>query len=283
MRAKCAKILHHIKRHNARRFWNFSFCFPCSGLLSSLFGGTEVSYPPQTQHMSRLSKLYLLSYNSLQCLGWALALSRVLGSVLATKSIHGAYASAGDLICLLQTISFLEVIHAAIGLVSSGAVLALMQWGGRTHFLLAIVRQIPEVQNLPSVFITFTAWSISELEVVPQFFGLALAKRVLATAVPIFGGLDVRVWSSTCTSRAVTRDLYNVLRGEACRMINATWIWRLCVHPRIQLFLWKVAWRRLPTRTILHARGMDIPLLYPSRCAEEESLDYVLFLCLKAR
>ncbi|XP_008788077.1 very-long-chain (3R)-3-hydroxyacyl-CoA dehydratase 2 [Phoenix dactylifera] len=113
--------------------------------------------------MPQLSKLYLVFYNSLQCLGWALALSRVLGSVLATNSIRGAYASAGDIICLLQTISFLEVIHAAVGLVSSGAVLALMQWGGRTHFLLAIVRQIPEVQNLPSVFITFMAWSITEV------------------------------------------------------------------------------------------------------------------------
>lgn len=86
-----------------------------------------------------------------------------------------------------------------LGLVPSGVLLALMQWGGRTHFLLAIVRQIAEVQNLlrvltistvfhfislldhivlwlrihmlylqvqelPSVCITFTAWSISEVK-----------------------------------------------------------------------------------------------------------------------
>ncbi|KAK1271237.1 hypothetical protein QJS04_geneDACA023676 [Acorus gramineus] len=38
-----------------------------------------------------------------------------------------------------------------------------MQWGGRTHFLLAIVRQIPEVQVLRSVFVTFCAWSVSEV------------------------------------------------------------------------------------------------------------------------
>lgn len=31
------------------------------------------------------------------------------------------------------------------GIVPSGVLLPLMQWGGRTHFLLAIVRQIPEV------------------------------------------------------------------------------------------------------------------------------------------
>lgn len=113
--------------------------------------------------MPPLAKLYLLSYNSLQFFGWSLALSKILSSLLATKSFHGSYSSAGDLISLLQTLSFLEVIHAAVGLVPSGVMLALMQWGGRTHFLLAIVRQIAEIQVLPSVFITFTAWSIAEV------------------------------------------------------------------------------------------------------------------------
>ncbi|XP_072996169.1 uncharacterized protein [Typha latifolia] len=112
--------------------------------------------------MLRPSQLYLLCYNTLQFVGWSLALCEVLGS-LFPDSIDGAYASAGDLICFLQTLSFLEVIHAAVGLVPSGVLLALMQWGGRTHFLLAIVRQIPEIQVLPSVFITFMSWSISEV------------------------------------------------------------------------------------------------------------------------
>ncbi|RVW56965.1 Very-long-chain (3R)-3-hydroxyacyl-CoA dehydratase 2 [Vitis vinifera] len=94
---------------------------------------------------------------------WAVSLSRILSSFLDTRSFNGAYASAGDLVCLLQTVSFLEVVHGAIGLVPSGVLLPLMQWGGRTHFLLAIVRRIVEVQELPSVFITFIAWSISEV------------------------------------------------------------------------------------------------------------------------
>ncbi|XP_010253304.1 PREDICTED: very-long-chain (3R)-3-hydroxyacyl-CoA dehydratase 2 isoform X2 [Nelumbo nucifera] len=110
--------------------------------------------------MSQLSNLYLFAYNSLQAFGWVISLFRVLSSFASTKSFQGAYASAGDLICLLQTVSFLEVLHGAIGLVPSGVLLPLMQWGGRTHFLLAIVSQIVEVQDLPSVFITFLAWSL---------------------------------------------------------------------------------------------------------------------------
>ncbi|XP_058099074.1 uncharacterized protein LOC131243611 isoform X2 [Magnolia sinica] len=113
--------------------------------------------------MPHPSNLYLFAYNSLQAFGWMLSLSRILSSFISTNSINGAYASAGDIICLLQTASFLEVIHSAIGIVPSGVLLSLMQWGGRTHFLLAIVRKIVEVQELPSVFITFVAWSISEV------------------------------------------------------------------------------------------------------------------------
>ncbi|XP_010253303.1 PREDICTED: very-long-chain (3R)-3-hydroxyacyl-CoA dehydratase 2 isoform X1 [Nelumbo nucifera] len=113
--------------------------------------------------MSQLSNLYLFAYNSLQAFGWVISLFRVLSSFASTKSFQGAYASAGDLICLLQTVSFLEVLHGAIGLVPSGVLLPLMQWGGRTHFLLAIVSQIVEVQDLPSVFITFLAWSLGEI------------------------------------------------------------------------------------------------------------------------
>ncbi|KAA8543940.1 hypothetical protein F0562_021883 [Nyssa sinensis] len=119
--------------------------------------------------MSQLSKLYLFSYNCLQAFGWGVSLSRILNNFVSTKSFNGAYASAGELICLLQTVAFLEVIHGAIGIVPSGALLPLMQWGGRTHFLLAIVRRVDEVQELPSVFITFVAWCLIELIRYPHY------------------------------------------------------------------------------------------------------------------
>ncbi|KAL0369770.1 UNVERIFIED_CONTAM: Very-long-chain (3R)-3-hydroxyacyl-CoA dehydratase 2 [Sesamum angustifolium] len=95
--------------------------------------------------MSQLRDVYLIFYNLFQALGWAVSLFRVLSNFVSTTSVHGAYSSAGELICLLQTLAFLEVIHGAIGIVPSGALLPLMQWGGRTHFLLAIVRRIHEI------------------------------------------------------------------------------------------------------------------------------------------
>ncbi|KAI4368820.1 hypothetical protein MLD38_017335 [Melastoma candidum] len=113
--------------------------------------------------MSRLSTLYIVAYNSLQSFGWSLCLIRISISFLSTGSVSGAYASAGQLVCLLQVVAFLEVVHGALGIVPSGVSFPLMQWGGRSHFLLAIVRQIPEVQELPSVFITFVAWCCSDV------------------------------------------------------------------------------------------------------------------------
>ncbi|XP_044504943.1 very-long-chain (3R)-3-hydroxyacyl-CoA dehydratase 2 [Mangifera indica] len=119
--------------------------------------------PTTVPTMSQLSGLYLFTYNSLQALGWAVSLFSLLSNFLSTNSIHGAYESTGQLIWLLQICSFLEVIHGVVGIVPSGVLFPFMQWGGRTLFFLSIVRTIDEVQKLPSVFITFIAWSLSEV------------------------------------------------------------------------------------------------------------------------
>uniref|UniRef100_A0A0D9WHC6 Very-long-chain (3R)-3-hydroxyacyl-CoA dehydratase n=1 Tax=Leersia perrieri TaxID=77586 RepID=A0A0D9WHC6_9ORYZ len=113
--------------------------------------------------MARPSQLYLLFYNSVQALGWFVVLLRLLPRLVPPFSVHSSFAVAGDLVCLLQASAILETVHAAVGLVRTAPLLAFLQWGGRTHFVLAVVRQIPEVQSSPSVFITFMAWSISEV------------------------------------------------------------------------------------------------------------------------
>ncbi|XP_071737869.1 uncharacterized protein [Rutidosis leptorrhynchoides] len=113
--------------------------------------------------MMNPTNIYLFFYNSIQAFGWAIALFRISVDFLSTKSVNGAYTSAGELICLLQTLGFIEVIHGALGIVPSGFLFPLMQWGGRAHFLLAIVRQIHEVQESQAVFITFVAWCCIEI------------------------------------------------------------------------------------------------------------------------
>lgn len=148
--------------------------------VSSLRGSSSLQKYPNEVHpfltvkqfripMGRLATLYLFTYNSVQAGGWTVALIKLLTNVSSTKSIDGTYDAAGQLICLLQLFSVMEVFHGAIGIVPTKVLPVLMQWGGRTHFVAAIVCQIPEVQKLPTVFVTFAAWSLSEVIRYPQY------------------------------------------------------------------------------------------------------------------
>lgn len=51
----------------------------------------------------------------------------------------------------------------------------------------------------------------------------------------------------------MTRDLYDLYRRELARKLKTTW--RLEAHPRVNLFIWKVAWGHLSTKVMLRARG----------------------------
>ncbi|KAL6841317.1 hypothetical protein ACP4OV_028835 [Aristida adscensionis] len=121
--------------------------------------------------MARPSKLYLLAYNALQSLGWyqpipeptASCSSPSAASCPASPRLPSPSAPPTPPPATSSTCAILETVHAAIGLVPTTPLLAFLQWGGRTHFVLALVRQIPQVQSSPSVFITFMAWSISEV------------------------------------------------------------------------------------------------------------------------
>lgn len=114
-------------------------------------------------------KLYLTAYNTAQALGWALVLARILISVVHTRSIEGAFDAAGELVRLLQLAAFMEVMHSILGIVPTGVLPTILQWGGRYHWIAAIVCKLKEVQRLPSVFITFAAWSLSEVIRYPQY------------------------------------------------------------------------------------------------------------------
>ncbi|GAY38173.1 hypothetical protein CUMW_034680 [Citrus unshiu] len=117
-------------------------------------------------HQRQPIKLYLFGYNSLQAAGWIVAIFMLLSNLLSTKSIAGTFASAGEIIWILQTAAFLEVVHGAVGILPSGVRLPFMQWCGRTLFFLVTAREIVQVQDHPSLFITFLAWCLIEVHYV---------------------------------------------------------------------------------------------------------------------
>ena len=76
-----------------------------------------------------LSKVYLILYNSLQCLGWACLFVKLAPflnlqahstkGLLIAKNPESLYQELGYAIRVLLTAALLEIVHAAAGLVRS--------------------------------------------------------------------------------------------------------------------------------------------------------------------
>ncbi|XP_073110245.1 uncharacterized protein [Elaeis guineensis] len=73
-----------------------------------------------------------------------------------------------------------------------------------------------------------------------------------------------------------------ILEGTV-QVKDARWIWRMEVNPQMSLFLRKVAWDWLSTRSMLRARGMKIQPTYLCCELEEQMIEHILLLCLKVR
>lgn len=114
---------------------------------------------------------------------------------------------------------------------------------------------------------------------VTQIFGDILGQRVVSIMLPVHPCPDVRVWRHSAIPRVQMLDLLPIFCPESQRSLDISWIWSLPIHPRVFFFLWKVAWRCLPTRSFLIARGLHLPPFCPACGADGESLVHVLFIC----
>ncbi|XP_038977457.1 uncharacterized protein LOC120108002 [Phoenix dactylifera] len=111
-----------------------------------------------------------------------------------------------------------------------------------------------------------------------QLFGEHLVERVRALPIPGSAGPDVRVWSTTCRASVGVGDVSRAIQRMSAPGLDCGWVWRFGLHQRVALFIWKVAWERLPMCLVLSRRGVSLsPLcLY---CGMDESVDHVLFQC----
>eukprot|EP00897_Mesotaenium_endlicherianum_P010251 jgi/Mesen1/9254/ME000006S09256 len=125
-----------------------------------------------------------------------------------------------------QLASFLEVIHAALGIVRSGAGTALMQWAGRSHVLFAVLLQVPEVQAVPAVFIMFAAWAVSEIIRYPQY------------ALAAVGACPKWLTWLSALPFVKSRDLYGAFFKHLPFGYHEFLIGLLCVYPLLWLQLY---------------------------------------------
>ncbi|XP_038972451.1 uncharacterized protein LOC120104769 [Phoenix dactylifera] len=120
-------------------------------------------------------------------------------------------------------------------------------------------------------------------ELIQEVFGAQLAEMVLALPVPARERPDRLVWVPTGRSQVRARDIHQLMISEPGRQIEGGWIWRMRTHLRVSLFIWKVAWDCLPTRSLLARRGMRITQGCEVCIDTEETIDHVLLQCPRAR
>ncbi|XP_038987981.1 uncharacterized protein LOC120112503 [Phoenix dactylifera] len=121
------------------------------------------------------------------------------------------------------------------------------------------------------------------MELIRETFGEQLAEMILALHIPAREELDRLVWMPSGRSQVRARDIHSFLSREPARQIEGGWIWRMRVHPRVALFIWKVAWGCLPTRSLLVRRGMRITQCCEECTETEETIDHALLQCPRAR
>mmetsp|Transcript_6488 Transcript_6488/g.12857 ORF Transcript_6488/g.12857 Transcript_6488/m.12857 type:complete len:224 (-) Transcript_6488:496-1167(-) len=106
---------------------------------------------------------YLTLYNVCQAFGWLYVLYKSIHGTIDASSLSGAMPAAGSSVALFQMVSFLEILHALLGLVRGSPMAALLQWVGRSNVLYAIVLAIPEIKSGVAAGAMVLAWSLSEI------------------------------------------------------------------------------------------------------------------------
>ncbi|GAX82235.1 hypothetical protein CEUSTIGMA_g9663.t1 [Chlamydomonas eustigma] len=106
---------------------------------------------------------YLFVYNIAQATGWSLCLVSLLIAMSQGAGPQVLIQESGKFVRVFQLASAMEILHAAIKIVPSSAVLAFMQWAGRSHVLLAILLSVPEVQKHAFGPLMLAVWAASEV------------------------------------------------------------------------------------------------------------------------
>lgn len=118
---------------------------------------------------------------------------------------------------------------------------------------------------------------------ISYLFDSQLADRTPAISIPIHQNQDLRIQDRSCCLKIPIRDLTGLNKSVLERRIQVAWILKVVAYPRIRLFLWKVAWNRLPIHVLLRNKGMDILMACPICRLEDESTEHALLQCPKMR
>ncbi|CAH2068586.1 unnamed protein product, partial [Iphiclides podalirius] len=140
--------------------------------MSEKEGKTAKRSEPQT-----FSKLYLISYNTIQTLGWSYLLWQSLVHFLNRGTLDTYWEEIKWTVIIFQNAAVLEVLHAALRLVPSGVFVVLMQVYSRVFLVCGVLLATPGGTVSPGLPLCILAWSITEI-VRYAYYAVNLVKTV---------------------------------------------------------------------------------------------------------
>lgn len=80
-----------------------------------------------------------------------------------------------------------------------------------------------------------------------------------------------------------TSQGYDILQGVGNQETHWLLLWKLCVPPKVKIFLWLFMHERLPTMSEIHRRGFQIntTCIWCKRCVED--INHLLWQCTLAK
>jgi len=156
-----------------------------------------------------MSKPYLLLFNLVSCVGWAYVFYLTVLSILAGHSAAAFFSVVATPLTIVQSLAFLEVVHAKLRLVGSPFFPTLLQVSSRL-FLLFVTWQSVASQAHWSLYLMVGSWSLVEI---PRYLFYALNLVTAKVFYPVF---------------YLRYSLFLVLyptgiTGEALQIINYLW------------------------------------------------------------
>lgn len=121
--------------------------------------GTKAKKP------STLSKLYLMSYNLGQTLGWSYILYQIIRHYIEPSSSNTLWDKTKLPVIVFQNAALLEILHAGTGLVPSSVIITTFQVFSRIMLVNGVILATPYTYAAASVGLplALTAWSCAEV------------------------------------------------------------------------------------------------------------------------
>jgi len=110
-----------------------------------------------------MSKPYLVTYNTIQALGWSFLLYQMISYLVTPNRGGSLYDSTRLTLQIFQTGAVLEILHAVCGLVRSSVQVTTQQVFSRVYVVWAILYLCPSSQSSIGFSLLLFAWTITEI------------------------------------------------------------------------------------------------------------------------